>query len=136
MGNAEFDPTDLILHQAKMEEWKDGMEKRVSVLETENKALNRIAFVVEMQQKTMDSQQKTMDLINQTLVEINKGNMEIGHEIKAIKQDVSELNLKVEEIESTDNINLPKLFRKIAWQVLVPAITLLVGYFFAQWGLK
>lgn len=134
--NNNIDPVDLIERQAKMEEWKDSMEKRVSVLETENKALNRIAFVVEMQQKTMDNQQKTMGLINDTLVEINKGNMEIGHEIKAIKTDVANVKDKVEQIESTDNVNLPKLMRKIAWQTLVPAITLLVGYFFAQWGLK
>lgn len=131
--NNEFNHTDFISRlsglESKVEEKSNNTERRLQKLETDNETLNRLVVVAELQQKTLETVTATLD-------KIGDSNNNISHEIQGLKEDVNVLNVKVENIESTDKISIRQFFRKYIGVFLVAFVGGLAGFVLVKFGLR
>lgn len=134
--NSEYNQADLITRVAKLEEWAKGSERRTQKLENDNETMNRLIVLVELQQRSMD-------IMNETLLKINDSNINIKHEIEVIKGNVADVKvnvdkvtLKVEGIESTDNLNIPKALKSAAGWFFAAIVAGIASYVLINFGFK
>ena len=125
----ECNHTEIISRLSTLEEWKNSADRRTQKLEADNESLKELSILVRLQKESLD-------VMNKTLLKVSESNNNISYEIQELKEDVTILNVKVENIESTDNINLPQLIKKYGGVFLVAFVTGLAGYALIKFGLK
>ncbi|MGD6876753.1 hypothetical protein [Bacillus infantis] len=119
----------LFERQGRCEEKLTGHDRRLESLETDNKALLRLATVVEMQAEANREQQETSKSQHQTLQKINEN-------LTGLNTKMENLDSRVEQLESNDSerkLDFGKLFRDLVYKV-VPAIA--IAYFLFKMGLQ
>lgn len=132
----DYSKTELISRIVILEERDINKERRVKKLEKDAEALNRLALIAELHQKSLDS-------INQALVKISESNQVIAYEVQGLKDDIAvvmndvdKVTIKVENIEAADTINIPKSFKKAMGWAVSAIVAGIVSYIFIKFGMK
>ncbi|WP_341323351.1 hypothetical protein NSQ62_07725 [Solibacillus sp. FSL H8-0523] len=128
--------TELISRIVKLEERDISKERSIKKLEKDTEALNRLAIIAELHQKSLDS-------INQALLKISESNQVIAYEVQGLKDDIAvvmndvdKVTIKVENIEAADTINIPKSFKKAMGWFFSAIIAGVASYIFIKLNMK
>ncbi len=115
----------------------DNQERRVSKLEENNEILHKMEVLLEMQTENNKEHTRQLDSFEKTLVKVNENLSNLNRSQMEMKDDISNINNRIEEVEKTqeknedrgkiDVIGLGKEIFKYVIMAVVAYILLSVG---------
>ena len=107
----------------------DMHEKRIETLETMTTEMVKISMILESQQESNKKQDEILEKINDNLTNLNQKS-------DALSERVVKLEGGLKEVTDDNNVNIPKLMRRVGWFVFTVALSAFLAWIFSQLGLS